>query len=135
MNELFTKTGTLKARPPKKYKCRSCGHIDSKTASIKMPGITFAACKACSGSIEERDIHKEWQKRQNGQWDIEREMLEIVKTENCVERSVLLNRFDKHKKWLVEASLGDLVWNHILEVRKEDRQYYYSLNNKDYLLN
>ncbi|MEC4565434.1 hypothetical protein L8C07_05710 [Paenibacillus sp. CMAA1739] len=130
MSELFTKSGALKARPPKKYECRSCGHINSKTASIKMPGITFAACSACGGSVKERDIHKEWQKRQSGQWDIEREMLEVVESEKYVERSVLLNRFDKQQKWLVEASLGDLVWNHILEIKKENGQCYYSLNNK-----
>ncbi|KOS00992.1 hypothetical protein, partial [Paenibacillus polymyxa] len=66
----------------------------------------------------------------SGQWDIEKEMLEVVELEGCVERTNLLNRFDKHQKWIVEASLGDLVWNDILKVSKEDEQYYYGLNNK-----
>ncbi|MGG1650518.1 hypothetical protein ABHN03_25355 [Paenibacillus sp. NRS-1775] len=129
MSELFTKSGVLKARPPKKYECRECGNIDSKTASIKMPGITFAACKACGGSVKERDVHKEWQKRNSGQWDIEKEMLEVVESEGYVERSNLLKRFNTHQRWLVETSLGSLVWNHILKVYKEDGQYYYILNN------
>ncbi|KZE65081.1 hypothetical protein AV545_03935 [Paenibacillus jamilae] len=130
MSELFTKTGALKARPPKKYECRDCGHLNSKTASIKITGITFAACSVCGGSIKERDVHKEWQKRNNGQWDIEKEMLKIVKSEERVERSALLKRFETHQKCLVEASLGDLIWNRILEVKKESDHYYYSLNNK-----
>lgn len=127
MSELFTKSGSLKARPPKKYECRSCGHINTKTASIKMPGITFGACSACGGSVKERDVHKEWQKRKSGQWDIEKEMLEVVKTEECIERSILLKRFNTHQKWLVETSLGDFVWNRILEVKKDSDQYFYSM--------
>ncbi|MDP9675277.1 hypothetical protein J2W97_001260 [Paenibacillus jamilae] len=130
MSELFTKTGALKARPPKKYECRSCGYIGSKIASIKLTGFTFAACSVCGGSIKERDVHKEWQKRNNGQWDIEKEMLKIIKSEERVERSTLLKRFDTQQKWLVKASLGDLIWNRILEVKKESDQYYYSLNDK-----
>lgn len=42
---------------PKRYICTECGFISDRTKSIKLPGVTFAVCFKCQGSLRE---NPEW---------------------------------------------------------------------------
>lgn len=59
--EVYTQKGELRKRAPKKFVCRTCGHKMNQTGNIKLPGVTFHACKNCNGSkIDPNSSFKEW---------------------------------------------------------------------------
>jgi Zn-finger nucleic acid-binding protein len=47
-------------KEPKRYLCKNCGFISSRWKALKLPGITFAVCFKCRGSLLERKEWTEW---------------------------------------------------------------------------
>jgi hypothetical protein len=117
-HELFTKCGALKKRPPKQYCCKSCGHTSTKTFKVRMIGITFATCEKCGGTISEREVYKEWEKRRSGQYDVEMEILSRLTGEEKTIKE-LSSQMLHVKDWLFSKSFSDLCYWGKLNINKE----------------
>lgn len=128
MSEIFTKKGELRKRAPKRYECKSCGHKTSSPKTVKLGGIGFYVCRMCGGSIKERDVYIEWEKRTTGQWNMENKILEYIKKNNEVSKSQLSKHFNDEDEIIFYKALGELVYWGKLKVAKNDEEIIYKIN-------
>ncbi|MEM4994833.1 hypothetical protein WKH56_19925 [Priestia sp. SB1] len=133
MSEIFNKNGSLSKRAPKKYECKDCQHITSKPATLKTAFAKFNICDACGGSLKKRDVYIEWDKRSTGQWEMEEKIIAYVKEKEEVSKDNMTDYFEERKNRsfpvvsIFSKTLGDLVWNGKLKVRREEGKVFYSL--------
>jgi hypothetical protein len=128
-NELFTSTGKLKSSSPKKYECKSCSHISNKTKKVNTYFAGFAICENCGGSVKERAMYDEWVRRNNGQWEEEKLILEMFKENNLVYKDDIYSVINSSS-----SALGNLVYNGYLLVDTVWKECHgeirYKINNK-----
>lgn len=128
-NEIFTKKGELRKRAPKRYECRHCGLLTTKTASVRVPFAVFAVCPACGGPIKERKVYKEWYKRNTGQWEVEQKILELLSVKGPMSYEEVSQHFPEVDEDLYSQSFADLCYWGKLSIDKTSDTVMYSIKN------
>jgi hypothetical protein len=121
--EIYTKSGALKKREPKKYIC-DCGHEFSKTVAVRLPGITFGlkTCEKCGRKGKDNPAYNVWKRMVNKQIEQEDFILNTVKERGIITREDLENLLNQSFKEHTDA-LGTLVYFGYLNVNDDKRDH------------